>query len=340
MVVWKPALSRDRLITSIAMSPIHGPEELASKLQEAMITNQPPAGSPIAFLSPAQLEEITQIQLAGYDGQPSDIAGLSAARRANVDVLLQGQIVRWRTEPQEPKQGKLDGRYRPSENMTVSWTVTDVATGERIGSNTMTLERSQAENAFPELAQLGGEPIDRVAQGLARESWTMFAPNTTKEDTILVLPWFLPGASKIRQGNGYARLGRWDLAEQQWQDAASKHSWNKAAWHNLALSAAAREDFELARRRLEHAQTVAPNDRADKTHRWLDEKQHDYHRAHRLPDREGGWLVPDPPPAVSPDEVPSTEPQQIDDLPWWTAIPGTKPPGWTWRQWLFQPLVL
>ncbi len=340
MTVWEPALNRQRTITSIAMAPIHGPTELAAKLNEAMIQNQPRAGLPISFLHPAILEEMTSIQLAGFDGQPSDIAGLSAARRAGADVYLQGEIVRARTEPQEPKQGKLDLRYRPSEQMTVAWSVTDVATGEKIGSNTMTFERTQIENAYPDLAQLGGEPIDRVAQGIARESWSMFAPKTTKEDAVLCLPWFLPGASKIRQGNGYARQGRWDMAEESWQDAASKHSWNNAAWHNLAIASVAREDFELARSRLNHAKTFMPNDRADKTERWLDEKQRDYHRALGLPEREGGWLIPDPPPPIAPSEVPSAKPQQIEDLPWWTAIPGTKPPGWTWRQWLTQPWVL
>jgi hypothetical protein len=337
MTVWEPPLNRARTFGSIAMSPIAGPAEVTGKLHEAMIVNQPQAGQPIAFLHPQLLQEMTSIQLASFDGQPSDIAGLSAARRANADVLLQGQVLRVNTEPPPPRKSPLDKSPQPSEQISLSWAVIDVGSGERIGFHTLTIDREQAEKAYPDLNSLGGEPVDRVIQAISRESWAMFSPRTKTVDTMLVLPWFIPGSNLVRQGNGFARQGRWDLAEERWQDAAAKHSWNDAAWHNLALSAAAREDFELARRRLNHAKTWWPNDRADKTERWLDETQRSYHRALSLPDRQGGWLQPDPPPNLSPETVPSADPRDIDQLPWWTAIPGTKPPEWSWRQWLTQP---
>jgi hypothetical protein len=339
MMVWEPSAYRARTISSIAMAPIMGDQALAAKLNEAMIENQPKSGYPIAFLHPKMLEEITNIQLAGYDGQPSDIAGLSAARRANADVMLQGEIIQAKTQSQEPKKGKLDFRVRPSEEMAVSWTLTDVTTGERVASHLTKLDRVTAERLYPDVLAQPGEPMNRLVHGVARESWMFLVPKTKAEDTTLVLPWLMPGASKIRHGNAMAKQGRWDLAEEKWQDAASKYSWSDAAWHNLALSAVAREDFELARRRLNHAKTILPNDRADKTERWIDEKQHDYHRALGLPDREGGWLVPDPPPRLELEEIPSSEPRDIDELPWWTAIPGMKPPGWTWGKWLTQPWV-
>jgi tetratricopeptide (TPR) repeat protein len=339
MMVWEPPSHAKRDIHSIAIAPISGQPDLASKLNEAMVASQPQIGRPIALLDPKKLEELTSIQLAGFDGQPSDIAGLSAARRANASVLLQGEIVKARTEPQEPPKSRFDLRKRPSEEITVSWIVTDVETGERLASKMTTIDRETAEKNYPDIKAMNGEPMERLILGAARESWAMLTPKTRQEDAILVMPWFLPGASKIRKGDGYARQGRWDLAETQWQDAASKHHWNNAAWHNLALAAVAREDFELARKRLEHAKTLLPNDRADKTERWVDTKQHDYHRSLGLGDREGGWLTPDPPPPVESSEVPSADPRDIDKLPWWTAVPGSKPPGWTWKQWMTQPVV-
>jgi len=229
---------------------------------------------------------------------------------------------------------------RPSEQITVAWTVTDVQSGARLESATLTIDREQAEKDYPEIMGTASDNVERVVQGVSKESWKMFGPSTKKEDADIALPWFLVGASRIRQGDGYARHGRWDLAEQQWQDVASKHPWNNAAWNNLAIAAVAHEDFELGRSRIEHAKSYIPWDRARKTERWLDEKQHNYHRALGLPDREGGWLVPDPPPPEAVENVPAVEAIDIDKLPWWTAIPGTKPTGWTWRQWLTQPRAM
>jgi hypothetical protein len=340
MYVWQPPLNQPRSIKSIALAPLHGDHELAAKLDRAMIESQPQVGDTITLFHPKLLEEITSIQLASFDGRPSDVAGLSAARRANADVLVQGQIVRARLDPQEPKRGRLDFRKRPSEEIVVSWTITDVASGERLKSEIITLDREMSEIMYPDIKGIQGDPVDRVVTAVSRQSWKIFSPMTSKENAVLALPWVSLGASRTRQGNAYARQGRWDLAEEKWQDVAAKHPRNNAAWNNLALAAAAREDFELARDRVEHAKSIVPWDRARKTERWLDEQQHNYHRALGLPDREGGWLMPDPPPPKPIEEVPAVEVQDIDKLPWWTSIPGTKPPGWTWGQWLTQPRVM
>ena len=208
----------------------------------------------------------------------------------------------------------------PSNSLFLG-TVTDVPTGERLKSETLTLDRSQSELIYPDLVSMTGEPVDRVVTAVARNSWKTFSPMTHQEDALLALPWFAPGASRIRQGNGFAKQGRWDLAEQSWQDVAAKHRRNHAAWNNLALASVAQEDFEMARDRIQHAKSIVPWDRAHKTERWIDQRQHNYHRALGLADREGGWMMPDPPPPRSIEETPSTEPQDIDELPWWTAIP-------------------
>ncbi len=114
--VWQPPMNQSRTIQSIALAPIHGPKEIAAKLDEAMIESQPKTGNSITLLHPKQLEELTAIQLASHDGQPSDIAGLSAARRAGADVLVQGQIVRAQLDPQEPKRDDLIFANVPRNN--------------------------------------------------------------------------------------------------------------------------------------------------------------------------------------------------------------------------------
>ncbi len=214
MHVWKPALNQKRAIRTIAVGPTYGDKALAEKLDQAIIGSQPKAGNAITLLHPKLLEEMTQIQLASFDGQPSDVAGINAARRANADVLLQGQILLSRTEPQEPKKGFFDFRNRPSEMVTVAWTVTDVASGERLGEHTIRLDREKAEKEFPDLALMQGDNMDRVITALSRKSWSMFSPMTQQKEAVLCLPWLMPGSGLIRKGNGYAKQGRWDLAEE------------------------------------------------------------------------------------------------------------------------------
>jgi tetratricopeptide (TPR) repeat protein len=86
----------------------------------------------------------------------------------------------------------------------------------------------------------------------------------------LDLPWVWAGSSQVRKGNGYARQGRWDLAEREWQDAAENYPSNTAAWHNLSLAAVAREDFELAKARIKHANSFLPGDPTYKTQLWIE----------------------------------------------------------------------
>ncbi len=160
-----------------------------------------------------------------------------------------------------------------------------------------------------------------------------------REEVVLNRPYWSLGSKKVREGNAFAEEGLWQMAEYQWQAAATSHPKNKSAWHNLAIASVAQEDFEMARLRLSKAKGWIPDSQFKKTELWIDAQQKAYHRAFGLPDREGGWLNPDPPLAPPGlDTTASVDPIDIDEMPWWTAIPFTKPPGWTWRKWLTQPI--
>ena len=63
MHVWQPALDQPRAVKTIALSPIHGPQELAAKLDRAMLESQPTSASQITLLHPKLLEEMTSIQM-------------------------------------------------------------------------------------------------------------------------------------------------------------------------------------------------------------------------------------------------------------------------------------
>ena len=138
------------------------------------------------------------------------------------------------------------------------------------------MDRERAEQEYPDLAyQSSGEL--KVIAASARRSWELLVPTTHVTQADLDLPWFMPGSSRVRKGNAYARQGRWDLAEREWQEAADVHPWNRAAWRNLSLAAVANEDFELAKQRLQHANTkLWPGEETAKTAAWIGEMQSEY----------------------------------------------------------------
>ena len=96
------------------------------------------------------------------------------------------------------------------------------------------------------------------------------------------------------------------------------------------------EDFDAAKEQLSDVSWPLSTRLPAESRFWLDQRDRQYRAAHGLGKPEQGWLLPDPVEA----EVLSVKPTSIEELPWWTAIPFVKPPGWTWRGWLTQPVVL
>jgi tetratricopeptide (TPR) repeat protein len=288
----------------------------------------------VVAVYPTELTQIGGIQLVSFDNQPNDMATLASARRGGMDYLLQGNIVREDLDLPPPDTKKrwfrLFKAKEKVESLTVHWSIVDVESGQRIREKTITVDRNQADKDNPELTFLAQNGDARVLAASARQSWSFVAPTTERTEAMLDLPWFSPGSSLVRKGNAYAKQGDWDRAEQEWQQAADQHSWNQAAWKNLSLAAVAREDFQLARDRLKHADTFLPGDSTFPTLKWIEQRQRSYHQALNLPPPEQGWTLPDPPKPVRPDEVPSSPPKNEEELPWWTripAFPGTERTG-------------
>jgi hypothetical protein len=333
----------------VAVSPIGGEPDVAERLERAMELSRPQSLPQLAVITPSELESVSDIQLVAYDGQPSAMASLGAARRAGADYLLAGDVVSHRLDlPQpRPKRPSLFSFLRkpgPSETLTVRWCVYEVDSGTRVGEHTVTMARREVDKQFPDLA-FQSDGSAKVVAASARRSWELVAPTTRATDVLIDLPWFAPGSSAVRKGNAYARVGQWEMAERTWQDAADAHNWNTAAWKNLSIAAVAREDFTLARDRLKHADwKYWPGDGSRDTLVWIEQQQRQYHEAFQLPPPSTGWSLPDPPMptagAVSTETPPEqSDPVSLDDQPWYTAIPFIPPPGWTWKQWWSQPWV-
>jgi hypothetical protein len=337
MYTWQPAQSHSGTVSTIAIAPIAGNPETAARFEQALANNRPAVAHGVHVVSSQHLQTTTEIQLVSYDGSTSDVVALDAARRAGSDLLLQGRIEREVFEI-PPTTNKRRKKREPSEEFAVHWRLIDVPSGQTLDQRMLMVNRLDIEKTYPDL-QSSGSGSDRVIVGMARHSWDMVAPYLKKQQTMLALPWLTPGASTIRSGNGHARKGRWDLAERAWQDAVDRHPRSKAAWHNLALSAAAREDWDLAERRLKHAESWIPLAPVESTRIWLEQQRRAYHSAYQLHPPPGGWKIPEKPSSpTSTENIRYAKPQAIQEQPWWTAIPLAKPPGWTWGQWLTQPI--
>ena len=306
MVVWKDSAIPKLRVQRIAMAPVTADPAIREKIEVAMQKQKPAAANQIAFLDPRSLEQTTQIQLASYDGQPSDVGCLSASRRAGSQVLLQAQVLN--SDLNRTPDESQDPEYRP-ESISVGLTLVDVNSGEKIATKTVSFDRKQAEKEYPDLEFMGASGGDRVIAATARKSWEWMTPHLETEKTSLMRPWISLGSKRVRQGNAYAKEGRWDLAEKEWQEAVDTHRLNKSGWYNLALSAAAREDFELARRRMKHAKSWYQPIPAEAGAVWIEQRQREYHRIFQLPDPTDGWTFPEPVRLTSKD-VPSSIPSK------------------------------
>lgn len=378
MHVWKTPQLATRSALCVAVAPVGGPNEIGDKLNQSLLATRPQTMPQLAVLYPDQLEKISGIQLVSYDGQPSEMAAFGAAKRSGAQFVLSGEILQHDLKPKElPKKPTLLSflkRKPPPESMSVRWTLFDAQTGSRIGQHTIDMDSKRAVEDFPDLAYESSPELQVIAAS-ARRSWEMVVPTTTATQTTLDLPWLMPGSARVRKGNAYARLGQWEQAEREWQEAADVHPWNRAAWHNLSMAAVAKEDFQLARDRLKHADPQwLPGNQTAESSAWIDSVENQYKACFdptntpannqmlfgnpsRIPTR-ASTLAPNlgapprmPPSAPfepMPTDDPSSEqpsnpstqtsakPRSLDEQPWYTMIPFLPPPGWSWSNWWYQ----
>lgn len=355
MHVMHPARLNVPPAARVAFSPIVAKGDLSGDLQRALLAQLPQAQSQLQVLTAADLANASPVRLASTAPLTSDLTAIHAARQADADLLLMGEVVQddlenvdFTVDNLPPELDRFRSKRRlllpPStaqrpQRMAVAWRVFDVRSGRVLGSHTLAIDRYEADKNYPDLQVAFPQPRDRVIAASARQTWQSVTPYVEREQVVLALPWLQPGASQIRRGNGYARIGRWDLAETEWTNAAARNPFSNSAKHNLALAHAAREDFAGAKDTLAQLGPLRLQKQRSKTLVWLDERHRWQHAALGLPPPEGGWSFPDAAVEAARPIAPSTAPSP-EDAPWWTSIPFTKPPGWTWRQWLLQPWAL
>ncbi len=352
--VWQPAHTLAPPAAKVALSPIAGAPHLSRRIEQALLQQRPAVSADVALFTADQLLESSPIRLASTASLTNDLAAVQAARSAGAELLLQGEILASNLTDAELQENEAAQAAEQNVNMNqlfftrlrqpakdkrlsllLSWRVIDVRTAQTIGAQTVTLDSRQAAREYPDLEMTQSDSASLLIAASARETWKSVAPFVSRQQVRLAVPWLQLGAWRVRRGVRAAKRGNWPLAEQHWQLAADRFWFNASAHHNLAIAMAAREDFAGAKTRLQQATGVFSYRLPRETLFWLDRNHRLYHQAHHLPRPDEGWAFPEP---LSPSELAVSEVASVDveDLPWWTAIPFTKPPHWTWEAWFAQ----
>lgn len=347
--VWQPAGYAIPPGAKIAIGPVSGQARVAGELEDHLLGQRPAARSDLALFTAEQLLARSPVRLASTAGLSNDVMAIEAARGVGADVLLQGEVLSAtlnppKAQPIQPEKVnynqlffKRDDPDEPDENIVMSWRIIDVATAQTLGSHLVNIHSKQAIKQYPDLSVVAASGQSVLLAATARETWKSLAPVVEKDKVRLATSTFQPGSFRVRLGNRLARKGNWQAAERQWQGAADWFSWNAAAQHNLAVALAAREDFDGAKEQLQLASGPLAFRLPNETLFWLDQTHRNYVAAHGLAEPAQGWSFKTP---TASREILNVTPVDPEDLPWWTAIPFVKPPGWSWQSWLSQPIVL
>lgn len=335
--VWQPAPFNCPRDAKIAIAPIAGNADVAARVEHALVAQRPAARSDLQLITSTQLIDRSPIRLVSTASLQNDVIAIKAAQKSSANLLLEGEVLIAKlVHPQNREPVTVDAPP-PNEQLLISWRVIDVATSKSVTNQVVSIDTRRADNDYPDMLLTNPDPTDRLIVASARDSWKGLAPSVVKDEVELMIPWLQIGALQVRNGIVSAHKGRWDLAEQKFATAARWNPFNVAAHHNLAIAQAAREDFPAAKEQLSKVSWPLSTRLPAESRFWLDQRDRLYREAHGLGKPAQGWLFPDP---VDSGVLLPIEPISIEELPWWTAIPFTKPPGWTWRAWLTQPWVL
>lgn len=346
--VWQPGSYGIEPGAKLAIGPLSGHPRASRAIEAEMLAQRPAAKVDLAIFTAEQLNQRSPVRLASTAALSSDAVAIKAARSVEADILLQGQILSASLNEEEqdvaPKQIDYNQLYfappvddDPAERLLISWRLIDVKTAATIGTHVVNIQTETAREQYPDLAALEATGSNEIFVAAARETWKSLAPMVTKDQVRLATSTLQPGSWSVRAGNKAARRGDWRTAELHWTRATEWFPYNAAAQHNLAVALAAREKFPEAKSQLSKAVGPFAFRLPSETLFWLDITHQNYVRAHNLSEPAGGWAIARPDQTF---EAETVAPIELEDLPWWTAIPGAKPPGWTWKAWLTQPIVL
>ncbi|TWU60053.1 Tetratricopeptide repeat protein [Rubripirellula tenax] len=287
VVVWQPPQMESAVGKRIAVPPIVGPNEITEPIREKMLTLAPrDAGRQLVAVAPETLNASESIRLVSGTDDVNDIALASVAEQADIDYVMRGRILTAQTGQQAGESRAFD----PNVPLAVSWRLTSASDHRLVGGAPVVVDLKSAIETYPDLA-LVADPNEALATAAVREAYRLIAPSFTLQDVELAAPYALPGSKAIRRGNALAKSGRWGDAQAIWETTLEKHPTQTAAIHNLAIAAAAGQDFSKAKALIRRAIRRQPTGLSKRSMAWIETMQRQYHKAFDLPDPPEGWFI-------------------------------------------------
>lgn len=349
--VWQPPHIEVEPGAVIAVAPLATEPTLALAIESAVLQQRPAARSDFAMVTSKELLEASPVRLASTAALYSDLAAIQSAQAVGADIVLCGQVVDCNIDwQQEASTGQPDmkdpnraGLQAVSNNqgqtflerlfgkedddpgyyIVLSWNVIQAKTGKSLGSREFRITSREAVEKYPDLKLTSDEHSKILLTAVARDTWKSIAPSVEKEEVRLASPIFQFGTFRTRLGVRAAQQGRWEAAENYWQNAAWWPGYlAPAAHHNLAVALAAREDFSAAKRELLEADGPMSIRLPGETLVWLDQRHRLYNKSHRMAEPANGWAFPDV--EISPGQI-TEETHSVGavsefELPWWKSI--------------------
>lgn len=314
--VWTPPTLAPAAGSKVAIAPIRGDEKIAGPLRQAMLRRQPrDNGRSIVAIDASDLIADDRIRLVqALEGDDSDFAVVSLARRAGADFVLMGEVIgpsqrrrlaAWEdAEPSTSDFPQAMGQRPPHHqgvNPARDMTGENSATDAPADPSQQTIRVSWSLLDVRHDRPLSGQPVvtagnprapsEQDLDAAATAAWDLLTPHVIRTRAELAAPRLVRGSRQVRQGNAAAAAGDWRQAEQIWQAVVEKQPRNHAALHNLALAAVARQQYHDARQRIAAALAIRSNDLNRTTAVWIEQSQRDYHQAFGLPDPPEGWAA-------------------------------------------------
>ena len=281
--VWEPPVLASTVGKRVVLSTVAGPEKLSEEVRTKLLAMAPrDSGRQTTLLDIHALQNESEIQLvSATEDEPSDVALASVARREGVAFLLRGEVMEGSQETADQDQ---------HDSLTISWCLTSLEDGTSGGGIPVTIDTEQAVDRYPDLA-FSSSRDDVLTTAAVRESYRLLTPSIRREQVQIEIAYLMPGSSDVRRGNAAALAGRWGDADKIWSEVIERYPAQIPAIHNLALAAAAAQDFSRAKRLARRAIRLHPTKLHKETLVWIETRQRNYHKAFGLPDPPEGWFV-------------------------------------------------
>lgn len=265
--VQRPAEVNLRGINKIAIGEISGNggqvigDLLTSKLFES---------GKFEVLERAQIERIFAEQKINMSGAIDEQTAAKLGKMVGAATLVLGNVSMYKSEPIKltyndwrDKQGGYHKTYYKTATAKVNITlkVVGLETGKLLAVKTLTEQaesKTSANDAHPEDPDKDAVLNEAVNKTVSR-FMKMIAPYTDYVSTTFCTPGtFSSAPPDLKQGEDFAKAGRWEDAIQQFKSVTQSRPTDKCAWYDLGIACMYANKFQEAEHAFNEANKIAP----------------------------------------------------------------------------------